>query len=95
MSERKWRCLLIYCTAASENRAKYCGEIHALAFAGLSSGQSLCEQNLLIYFSCQATDCVLKTFFFFCFKDISLHIDLCCDDILCPSKCHASELYEI
>lgn len=46
-------------------------------------------------FSCQVTDCVLKTFFFLCFKDISLHIDLCCDDILCLSKCHASELYEI
>lgn len=63
-SERKRGWLLIYCTAVSENKAKYCWEICALAFVGQSSVQSLCEQNLLIHFSCQVVDCVLRTFFF-------------------------------
>jgi len=70
--------LLIYCTAVSENKNKYCWEICALALAGQSSGQSLCEQNLLILFSSQVGDCVLMTFFFILTSAVMMPFKMSC-----------------
>lgn len=68
--ERKQGCLLIYYTTVSENRNQYCSEtwlpveLCALTFAGQNSGQSLCDENLLVHFNCQVRGCVLRTFLF-------------------------------